>query len=122
MRAYVTAHPGRYAATTGATPTGPEDPLAVALQRTLGSFAAVLRGYRLDPDEEIHALRTLRSMLHGFLSLEVGDGFRYATDVSTSFRWMTELFHQGLRARSSEGGGPEVRAPRQAGARRTQNT
>lgn len=100
MRRYVTRHPGRYAATVGARPAGPDDPLALAQQRSLASFGAVLRGYRLDPEQEVHALRTLRSMLHGFITLEVGGGFQYATDIATSFTWMTELFHQGLMARS----------------------
>ena len=65
----------------------------------------VRRGYRLDAGEEIHALRTLRSMLHGFITLEVAGGFQYATDITTSFTWMTELLHEGLRTRSREGGG-----------------
>ena len=105
MRRFITRHPGRYAATIGARPDGPEDPLALARERSLSAFAAVLRGYRLDAGEEIHALRTLRSMLHGFITLEVAGGFQYATDITTSFTWMTELLHEGLRARSREGGG-----------------
>jgi len=100
MRRYITRHPGRYAATVGARSAGPDDPLAVAAERSLRAFAAVLHGYRLDPDQEIHALRTLRSLLHGFISLEVAGGFQYATDVSASFTWMTEFLDQGLQAQS----------------------
>ena len=102
MRGYVTRHPGRYAATVGAPLTGPDDPLAVAAERSLSAFAAVLHGYRLAPDQEVHALRALRSMLHGFISLEVAGGFQYATDVSASFSWMTELLDQGLRTQSDD--------------------
>lgn len=97
-RAYITRHPGRYAATVDLRPTGPDDPLTVAAERSLRSYTAVLHGYRLDPEQEIHALRTLRSMLHGFVILEVGGGFQYATDIGTSFAWMTALLDQGLRA------------------------
>jgi len=98
LRDYVKQHPGRYAATTGARPTGPEDPLGPALERTLSSLAAVLHGYRLDPDDEIHALRMLRSILHGFATLEASDGFQMSTDVDESFAWMVGFIDQGLKA------------------------
>lgn len=98
VRTYVKAHPGRYAATVGATPFGPDDPLAAAMQRPLDSFAAVLRGYRLDPDQQIHAIRMLRSMLHGFATLETSNGFQLSTDVDAGFDWMLALIDRGLRA------------------------
>jgi AcrR family transcriptional regulator len=97
MRAYVKAHPGRYAAGNNVRPGGPEDPLSAATERMLGSLAAVLRGYDLAPEEEIHALRTLRSALHGFAVLEAEGGFRYVTDVDESFAWLVRLLDQGLR-------------------------
>jgi AcrR family transcriptional regulator len=98
VRASVQQHPGRYTATVGIRPTGPDDPLAVALERTLASFAAALRGYGLDPAQEIHALRMLRSVLHGFATLEAAGGFQYGTDVDESFRWMVDFLDRGLRA------------------------
>lgn len=97
LRSYVTDHPGRYAATVGARPTGPEDPLGPALQRTLTSLGAVLHGYRLDPADEVHALRLLRSVLHGFATLEAADGFQMSTDVDTSFAWVLDVVDHGLR-------------------------
>jgi AcrR family transcriptional regulator len=98
VRTYVKQHPGRYAATVGATPSGPDDPLAAAMQRPLDSFAAVLHGYRLEPDQQIHAIRMLRSMLHGFATLETSNGFQMSTDVDASFDWMLALVDRGLRA------------------------
>ena len=98
MRAYVNQHPGRYAAGNAARPTGPDDPLVAASARLLASLSAVLRGYRLEPGQEIHALRMLRSMLHGFATLEVAGGFRFDTDVDDSFAWMVNLLDRGLRA------------------------
>lgn len=102
VRAYVVRHPGRYAATVGIRPAGADDPLAHAMNRTLGSFAAVLRGYHLDPADEIHGLRMLRSILHGFATLEASDGFQMATDVDESFAWIVALVDRGLRASSRE--------------------
>ncbi|HST81447.1 MAG TPA: TetR-like C-terminal domain-containing protein [Kineosporiaceae bacterium] len=98
MRTYVKEHPGRYAAGNAARPTGPDDPLIPAGDRLLASLAAVLRGYGLDRSDEIHALRMLRSMLHGFATLEVAGGFQLDTDVEDSFTWMLNLIDQGLQA------------------------
>ncbi|MDO9397041.1 MAG: TetR-like C-terminal domain-containing protein, partial [Herbiconiux sp.] len=94
-------HPGRYAATTGARPTGADDPLGPAVERTLGALDAVLGGYALAPADRIHALRMLRSVLHGFATLEAADGFQIDTDVDTSFVWLVAFLDQGLRARAS---------------------
>ena len=99
MRTFVKEHPGRYAAGNAARPTGPDDPLIPAADRVLDSRAAVLRGYGLDPDQEIHALRMLRSMLHGFATLEVAGGFQIDTDVDDSFTWMIDLIDHGLQQR-----------------------
>lgn len=97
LRTYVKEHPGRYAATVGATPAGPDDPLAVAMDRAIGSFAAVLRAYGLAPDQEIHAIRMLRSFLHGFATLEASNGFQMDVDIDASFDWMVTLLDGGLR-------------------------
>lgn len=98
MRTYVTTHPGRYAAGNSVNPSGPDDPLAHAIDRMLGSFSAVLRGYDLDADDEVHALRMLRSMLHGFANIEADGGFRFDTDIDDSFLWMVDLIDAGLRS------------------------
>lgn len=98
MRGFVRDHPGRYAAGNNARPTGPDDPLLPAAQRVLASLSAVLLGYDLDPAQEVHALRTLRSSLHGFATLEAGGGFMIDTDVDESFTWMVDLLDSGLRS------------------------
>ena len=100
MRAFVKEHPGRYAAGNAARPRGPEDPLVPAARRFLDALAAVLHGYQLEPDRQVHALRMLRSMLHGFATIEAGGGFMIDTDVDDSFAWTISLIDQGLRAES----------------------
>ncbi|WP_432564892.1 TetR/AcrR family transcriptional regulator [Kineococcus sp. SYSU DK003] len=111
VRQFVREHPGRYAATLGARPTGPDDAYAAATGRVLESLAAVLRGYGIDPGQEVHALRMLRSSLHGFATLEVGGGFQMATDVEESFGWMVGFVDRGLRATAAGG---RDRVPRTA--------
>jgi len=45
----------------------------------------VLRGYRIDPADRTHALRTLRSALHGFATLQASNGFQWDTHADESF-------------------------------------
>jgi len=98
FRDFVVAHPGRYAATIGVEPTGPDDPIAVAGARLLGSFQAVLRSYAVGPEEMDHALRALRSFFHGFATLQSGSGFQWSADVDESFEWLIALVDRGLRS------------------------
>jgi AcrR family transcriptional regulator len=98
MRTYVKEHPGRYAAANGARPTGPDDPLLPAADRVLDSLRAVLRGYGIPPDQELHALRLLRSLMHGFSSLEVAGAFQIDANLDESFAWIVDLVDRGLQA------------------------
>jgi AcrR family transcriptional regulator len=102
FRAFVLTHPGRYAATIGVEPTGPDDPMAVAGARLLGAFTAVLRGYALAPEEMDHALRALRSAFHGFATLQSAHGFQWSADVDESFDWLVDVLDRGLRSVSSQ--------------------
>lgn len=97
MRRYASERPGRYMAVNSAQSTGYADPLLAARGRLLDSFVAVLRGYRLDSHHEVHALRMIRSMLHGFVTLEMADGFHIDTDIDDSFAWLIDFIDQGLK-------------------------
>ena len=97
MRSYVQQHPGRYAAGNAARPKDPDDPLVPAVGRVLASWKAMLHGYRLAPSKEVHAMRMLRSFLHGFATLEAADSFQLSTDVDESFTWMVGLLDQALQ-------------------------
>ncbi|OXM61171.1 TetR/AcrR family transcriptional regulator [Amycolatopsis vastitatis] len=103
MRMYVRKHPGRYAAGNAARPTGPDDPLVPALDRVLASWAAMLHGYHIDPGEQIHALRMLRTVLHGFATLEVVNGFQIDAEADLSFSWMIDFVHRGLQSLEAAG-------------------
>lgn len=101
LRAYVREHPGRYSATTSVRASTVDDPLAVALDRTFASLAAALRGYGLAAEDEVHALRMFRSMLHGFAVLEAAGGFQMNTDVDESFLRMIDFLDRGLREKGA---------------------
>ncbi|MFF7048032.1 WHG domain-containing protein [Streptomyces griseorubiginosus] len=98
FRVFVLQHPGRYAATIGVEPSGPDDPLAAAGQRLLGAFTAILRGYELAEPDVDHALRTLRSLFHGFATLQLANGFQWSADIDESFEWLITFTDRGLRA------------------------
>jgi AcrR family transcriptional regulator len=101
MRRYVLEHPGRYAAGNLARSTGPEDPLGAATSRVMATWAAMLRSYHLDADQEIHAMRMLRSILHGFATLESTGGFQVDAPVDASFAWTISFLDHGLQAIAS---------------------
>lgn len=107
MRSYLTGHPGRYAATVGAVANPALD---AAGARVVESLAAVLRGYRIDPAEQTHALRTLRSTLHGFATLQTAHGFQWDADTDQSFEWLIDFLDRGLR-RSARHLSPARTAP-----------
>ena len=98
VREYVTAHPGRYATTTGATFDGPDDPLMIASDRVITAIAAVLRGYDVPDSEMTHAIRTIRATVHGFAMLEAADGFQWPGDPEDTFEWMVAFIDRGLCA------------------------
>lgn len=98
-RAFAHAHPGIYTATLRAA--APDEPdLAAASEEVLDVVLAVLKPYALSRDDTIHVVRALRSLLHGFVDLEVGGGFGLALDRDESFRRLVLLFIQGLQAAS----------------------
>ncbi|MFE7929948.1 TetR-like C-terminal domain-containing protein, partial [Streptomyces sp. NPDC057456] len=98
LRDFVLTHPGRYAATLGLTPTGPDDPIMLAGRRGIGPFEAVLRGYDIPSQDMTHALRAVRSVFHGFANLQASGGFQWSADVGESFEWLIDLVDRGLRS------------------------
>lgn len=97
FRDYVLAHPGRYAATIGVEALAPGDAMALARDRFEASLATIIGAYDVAPEDMMHAMRALRSILHGFGSLQAAHGFQHATDVDESFAWLIDLTDRGLR-------------------------
>ena len=96
IRTFAIEHPGRYAATTGANSTDPDDPYVVAGARVVESLSAVLTSYRIEPEDRIPALRMLRSLLHGFSLIEAAGGFQFDADIDESFEWLIDFVHRGM--------------------------
>jgi hypothetical protein len=63
----------------------------------VGVFLAVLDGYGFTGDAAIHAVRAVRSALHGFVSLEREGGFGIALSVDESFARLVQMLDAGLQ-------------------------
>lgn len=94
-RAFGLAHPGRYAAAARAPAPGDVE-LEAAAADLLGVLIAVLRSYDLEGDDAVHAVRALRSALHGFVLLETGGGFGLPLDLDASFARLLDILVAGL--------------------------
>lgn len=91
-RDYAVQHPGRYVASTRAATPGDieHEQLAVAAVRLL---EAALAGYGA---VDVHAIRYVRSVLHGFVSLETGGGFGMPVSLDTTFAACVDAMHAAL--------------------------
>ena len=95
-RDFALAHPGLYAAAQLAGTSG-EVPAAAGI-RVVEVMRAVMRGYGLEGDAAVHAVRAVRAAVHGFVSLQQGGGFGMAVPVQRSWEEMIELLDRGLRS------------------------
>jgi hypothetical protein len=94
-RDYARAHPGRYAATVAAPAPDDAEHRAAAAE-TVEVVLAVLRGWDLDGDDAVHAARTFRSAIHGFVVLEAAGGFGIPLDLDESFDRLVATLAAGL--------------------------
>ncbi|SDY65480.1 transcriptional regulator, TetR family [Micromonospora pattaloongensis] len=94
-RAYVLAHPARYAAVPAQPRTDPE--VAAAAAGLMEVVLAVLRGYGLTGSDAIHAARRLRATAHGFAALEAAGGFGLPEDLDTSYQQVIDMVVASLR-------------------------
>ncbi|TDC39517.1 TetR/AcrR family transcriptional regulator [Micromonospora sp. 15K316] len=95
-RAYARRHPGRYPSTQQVPePTDPDH--VAAGERAVGAVYAVLHGYGITGDAAVDAARTLRSALHGFVSLEAAGGFGLPRDLDRSYDEMIASLDTALR-------------------------
>lgn len=79
-RDYARAHPGR--ATAARMPLDSATAAASAGVRQAQMTRAILRGYDLSEPDETHAVRLLGSVFHGYVSLEMADGFSHSAPDS----------------------------------------
>jgi len=98
-RAYIKEFPGLYMASLRAA--GTQVPVDVELQaaedQVVKVAMAVVASIGLSEEDGLHAVRGLRSIVHGFATLEVAGGFGLPLDRDESFRRLVNLFIRGLQ-------------------------
>ena len=90
-RDFAIHRPGLHQATQRAPEPG-QNELAAAANVILEILQRVLEPFELSETEQIHAIRALRSMVHGFVSLEQAGGFGMPVDLDESFQYLVEMF------------------------------
>ncbi|MBA4535990.1 WHG domain-containing protein [Bacillus aquiflavi] len=88
------SHPGLYELTLSANLENEEHILAG--NKIIDLILKVLNGYHLEKETALHAVRGLRSILHGFSSLEQKGGFKLALDLNHSLHLLIDSFILGI--------------------------
>jgi AcrR family transcriptional regulator len=94
-RAFARSHPGLYAATLRA-PKKDETRYIAAAGVILEVVGASLEPYRLNRRDLIDAIRGLRSLVHGFVTLELSGGFGMPRDANRSFHEVLRTYLAGV--------------------------
>src|SRR6185369_6044973 len=76
--------PGLYAAALPSPGVNDKD-IALAGEALMGTLTSVLGGYGLKGDDMRHAVRGLRAIIHGFVSLDAAGSFRLKGELAASF-------------------------------------
>ena len=74
----------------------PDAELQKAQSRTVEVILAVVASFGLGEKDALHAIRGLRSLVHGFATLEIAGGFGLPLDCEESFRRLVETYIREL--------------------------
>jgi AcrR family transcriptional regulator len=95
--AFARQHPGLYEAVQRAAEPG-DKLLEEASGKVVQMAVNVFDGYGLRGDAAIHTVRGVRSLLHGFASLERQGGFGIPLDLDVTFQLLIDTFLEGIKA------------------------
>ncbi|HVX30552.1 MAG TPA: WHG domain-containing protein [Nitrolancea sp.] len=100
-RSFAKERPGLYTPTLRAP--APDDTARIAASdEIIMILRRVLEPFDLSDEDTIHVIRGLRSLLHGFVSLELAGGFGIPLDVDESFHRLIRVYLDGLRDESAD--------------------
>jgi AcrR family transcriptional regulator len=99
---FARTHPGLYEATLIA-PDPSDAEVQQAGQKIVDLTTRVLSVYGLKDDAALHAVRGLRSVLHGFASLEQRGGFGLPLSLDESLRLLIKTFIAGIHVMKQNG-------------------
>src|SRR5512139_874995 len=98
-RAYIKESPGVYLASLRSSGTQqPVDAeLSAAEEKSLQVTVAVVASFGLTGEDALHAVRGLRSLVHGFAMLEIAGGFGLPLNLDESFDRLLQMFVRTLQ-------------------------
>lgn len=94
-RHFAHTHPGVYPFALRA-PEPDETELVNLAQEFVQMLSLVMTSLGLAGDDTIHAIRGLRAILHGFVSLEAAAGYKMPLEPDESFRRLITVYLDGL--------------------------
>jgi AcrR family transcriptional regulator len=96
-RQFAHNHPGLYPLTIRA-PEPDQSELVALSQELLQMLLLLMASQGLQGDDALHAIRSLRAVLHGFASLEAAGGFKMALDREESFDRLVSAYLEQLES------------------------
>lgn len=97
--AFVRTHPGLYEAILRSAEWNDKE-IQKAADKIVHLVVKVLDVYELEEETALHTVRCLRSMLHGFASLEQSGGFGLPLDTDVSLQFLIDTFLAGLHMKN----------------------
>jgi AcrR family transcriptional regulator len=92
---FVRDHPGQYEAINRVTEPKPPE-FDQTAEQIMALFIRLMQPLGLPADEAVHVIRGLRSMVHGFASLESMGGFQLPEDLMESLTKAITYYFDGL--------------------------
>ncbi|MFK7990009.1 MAG: TetR/AcrR family transcriptional regulator [Sandaracinaceae bacterium] len=96
VRHWVGNNPGWYALMARVEPDNDHPEFGPVVRDMLSLFGRPLEQLGVPPESRVHALRGLRSAVHGFVLLEASGQFQLPEDLDESFRRMVEAMLRGV--------------------------
>ncbi|MWV45827.1 TetR family transcriptional regulator [Paenibacillus sp. HJL G12] len=98
---FARSRPGLYEAFYKVNTQQHED-LETAKEELLDLFVRIMEPYQLGEKETLHAIRGLRSLLHGYATLEQHRGFQMDLELEESVQYGLRTFLKGMHLNKSE--------------------
>ena len=96
-RLFAKERPGLYRAIVS-SPDRENLELKAAIQKMMAVISMVLEPYNLSDSDRTHAIRGLRSLMHGFASLEEAGWFAAPLDREESYQRLINIFIRGIES------------------------
>jgi AcrR family transcriptional regulator len=95
--AFARLHPGLYEAVVLVNQQSDPE-ISAASKELVTNLLRILDAYKLEEKDALHMIRAIRSMVHGFATLEANGGFALKLDRDESLLLMLQTYLAGLRS------------------------